>query len=434
MTEPVRVRMYNVGFGDCFVVSIPGPERDHVVLVDCGRHSGTLMDEPPFWDVVERVVADLPRVDGKPTVDVLVMTHRHRDHVHGFSREELWRDVRVGEVWMPWTENDADPVARGLKEQQDASAARSFHALRAFGAGARPAVDIALNSITNQGAMDTLRGFGCPVRYLPDPLRPQGTVLTGRAGGGLGLPAGVTVHVLGPSRDRATITLLDPPPGSAYLRMVPATTLDVAFDAAAPYDSPPLDVPRPWAGDWDISRPEYEARVGAGGAPLVDDDLLAHLDAAACADAEGLAMSVDHALNGTSLVLLFEIGKLCLLFPGDAQWGTWKAMLANPDWEQKLKDVRFLKVGHHGSHNATPVEFVEGYLHDAVAMLSVSATAYETKGWKEIPKDELVEAMQAAGRLDLLVRSDKPAPRSPRVTSDPGGFWTEVRLDVDGEP
>ena len=199
-------------------------------------------------------------------------------------------------------------------------------------------------------------------------------------------------------------------------------------------DSPPLDVPPPWDGDWDISRPEYEARVAAGGAPLVDDDLLAHLDAAACADAEGLAMSVDHALNGTSLVLLFEIGKLCLLFPGDAQWGTWKAMLANPDWEQKLKDVRFLKVGHHGSHNATPVEFVEGYLHDAVAMISVSPTAYKTKGWKEIPKDELMEAMQVAGRLDLLVRSDKPAPRSSRVTSDPGGFWTEVTLDVDGGP
>ena len=103
-----------------------------------------------------------------------------------------------------------------------------------------------------------------------------------------------------------------------------------------------------------------------------------------------------------------------------------------PRLEQKLKDVRFLKVGHHGSHNATPVEFVEGYLHDAVAMISVSPTAYKTKGWKEIPKDELMEAMQVAGRLDLLVRSDKPAPRSSRVTADPGGFWTEVTLDVDG--
>ncbi len=42
--------------------------------------------------------------------------------------------------------------------------------------------------------------------------------------------------------------------------------------------------------------------------------------------------------------------------------------------------------------------------------------------------------MQEAGRLNLLVRGDKPAPTSSRVTSDPGGFWTEVRLDVDGCP
>ena len=36
-----------------------------------------------------------------------------------------------------------------------------------------------------------------------------------------------------------------------------------------------------------------------------------------------LAATLEKSVNGTSLVLLFKIGRAVLLFPGDAQWGTW---------------------------------------------------------------------------------------------------------------
>ena len=425
MTSRVTVRMYNVGFGDCFLMRLHEEgERDRAILVDCGRHSGTLPDQPDFWDVVQQVVADLPRVDGHPVIDVLVMTHRHRDHVHGFSRKELWGDVQVGEVWMPWTENDADPLAKSLRALQHAAATRAYYALLTLRPGRSPAREIALNSITNEQAMETLAGFGTP-RYLPDALRPQATVLEGKDGPGLGLPAGVTVYVLGPSRDKKIITTLDPPAGAAYLRLVPAAP-------GEPEDATGEDVPAPWGGHWDLEVDEYKSKVGTA-AELIDRDLLDELEQAAATDAEGLAMSVDKALNGTSLVLLFEIGDLCLLFPGDAQWGTWQAMLANEDWKDKLGKVRFLKVGHHGSHNATPVDFVEHYLHHAVAMVSVSATSYKTKGWKQIPKVELMEAMLLENRVDLLVRSDKREPAE-GVELGPDDLWTEVAFDVHASP
>lgn len=38
-SEQVVVRMYNVGFGDCFLLTLPtapGPRR---MLIDCGTHS-----------------------------------------------------------------------------------------------------------------------------------------------------------------------------------------------------------------------------------------------------------------------------------------------------------------------------------------------------------------------------------------------------------
>src|SRR6516165_10226080 len=84
----LSVAMYNVGFGDCFLVKFDTDERPYTMLIDCGQLSGSAGNGPDFWDVVERLVADLPVLDGRPRLDVIVMTHRHRDHVHGFSRKE----------------------------------------------------------------------------------------------------------------------------------------------------------------------------------------------------------------------------------------------------------------------------------------------------------------------------------------------------------
>jgi hypothetical protein len=67
--------------------------------------------------------------------------------------------------------------------------------------------------------------------------------------------------------------------------------------------------------------------------------------------------------NNMSVVLLIEWGKRRLLFVGDAEWdgeykegkqnGSWNVM-----WEKRnahlSKPVDFLKIGHHGSINATP--------------------------------------------------------------------------------
>jgi beta-lactamase superfamily II metal-dependent hydrolase len=53
------------------------------------------------------------------------------------------------------------------------------------------------------------------------------------------------------------------------------------------------------------------------------------------------------AMNNTSLVLLFEVGNTCLLFPGDAQWENWQYALGQKKYLKLLKRVNFYKVGHH---------------------------------------------------------------------------------------
>ena len=429
-TTELTVRMYNVGFGDCFLLTFKTPKKPYTMLIDCGRLSGSSNVGPDFWKVVQQLINDLPKVGGHPHADIVVMTHRHRDHVHGFSRHDLWADVTAGEVWMPWTENPDDPAANGLRKQQDTAAKNALGALKAFGVRSGGAYELALNSISNGAAMDTLRGLTkTPVQYLPEKNASTATVRDhSNSSFPDVLPVGVTVRILGPSHDPKVIGRLNPPKGQAYLRLA-ATDDD-------PAGADPADVPAPWGGQWDRSPAKLADTFATnlGLTPSAFDKLLTKVRLGARGDAENLAFDVDNALNGTSLVLLIEVGEHSLLFPGDAQWGTWDVILNTPEWQKSLKRINFLKVGHHGSHNATPTGFVEGgYLHNATAMVSVAKTSNTAAGWKAIPKAELLKALTSSG-VTRLVRSDKPIQGATRGISRPSGaVYTEVRFAI-GRP
>jgi hypothetical protein len=85
------------------------------------------------------------------------------------------------------------------------------------------------------------------------------------------------------------------------------------------------------------------------------------------------------------------VGKAYLLFPGDAQWGTWQNALKDPEFGDLLAKTNFLKVGHHGSHNATPKDFVEQIL--AKDGFAAMVCTRETKKFKRIPLPSLLTAL-----------------------------------------
>lgn len=63
---------------------------------------------------------------------------------------------------------------------------------------------------------------------------------------------------------------------------------------------------------------------------------------------------LDDAMNNTSVILLFQVGSKRLLFPGDAQIENWEFALSDEKIKKALESVNVYKVGHHGSLNATP--------------------------------------------------------------------------------
>ena len=409
--ELVRVRMYNVGFGDCFLLSWPGPaDRAVKVLVDCGAH-GHGAGPHPIGEVVERIVEDVREEDGTPRIDVVVGTHRHQDHVSGFD-SALWGEVEVAEVWMPWTEHPTDPEARRIRETQSRAAKRLHADVSALTLKEEPLreslIALSANSLTNARAMETLHhGFkGRPKRrFLP--------AKTGRRRSfeAACLP-GALVHVLGPSWDPGVIRDMDPPAGRSYLRM----TEDRERDGDRAW--------LPFRQSWKVTMEEMKGDETRHLVPEREADLrtihnYGKLDSDARFD---LAVQLEKSVNGTSLVLVFEIGRACLLFPGDAQWGTWRVALEDPEWRNLLARTSFCKVGHHGSHNATPKDLLEGALGDGFAAMVSTRTI---SNWPDIPREPLLERL-AEKTGNRVARSDRPG-------EIPTGFHGEGDLYCDVE-
>ena len=376
MANSVLVRMYNVGFGDCFLIEIPNTgDRPTRILIDCGSIAqGNLA----MKKIVERIVEDIKDDDGVARISVVVCTHRHADHVSGFASES-WRDVEVKEVWFPWTENPDDPAARTVRDAQSKLALALTSHWNAQVAAAVPNAamwqELAANALSNEKAMTMLHEG---IRSRPSmqflssdgsPTRISTNVLPG-----------VRAFVLGPSKSPDVIRDMDPPSGKTYLRQ--GAGGDGSKSSFEPFED-----------DWPIE-PENYSWMG-----LDNRDRDAIRTASTSWD-PAITVALESAVNGTSLVLVFEVGDAVLFFPGDAQWGTWNALLNNAKSADLLERTSFWKVGHHGSHNATPMEFVAQRLPAACcAMMST-----KTGKWKTIPRQPLIDAI--TGKGVELARSD----------------------------
>lgn len=416
MIRSLRVRMYRMGFGDSFLLSFDGDEGGRHILIDCGSITEGQAH-------VDRVAADVvaactPAGGGPPRLELVVATHRHRDHVGGF-KNAVWAGVEVGEVWMPWTEDPDDPDARRILHRQSAFAMALAMALgprkfdpdaeplaAAMRAGAAPspaaaAYATALNALTNEAAMTTLhKGFAGrpPRRFLPS----KG--VAGEVRTLAGLP-GLRVHVLGPPRDEAAMADMEPPDEESWRNLVRrgAAKASGATDARATNGA--------FRPSWRIDRPAFLAQVDGSSFNEADekeaDDLAEEPDG-------DLAAAIDRAVNNTSLILMFEVGDHWLLFPGDAQWGGWAASLQDPAGRRLLEKTTLYKVGHHGSDNASPASLVKDILGPSfTALLSTRAMSQ----WPNLPFGDLLKAMTDRG--GRIIRLDEPpAGAAPELFAD----------------
>ncbi len=416
MPEPtsassVTIRMYRGMLGDCFLLKVAAQDGEKRILIDCGVlqnvQDGAVLAErlPPevlrsvgrdeieaiaagplhIRRVVNDLIDDLKDEKGVSRIDVLVVTHEHYDHISGFALvRDLWQspDVQIGQLWMAWTENEADEDAQLLRAQFDRSkqaVARAAMAGELLGAeasdelksiraladflgpvvvdgmelGVSPAGSVqelktnaaaSASASASGGRMTTAETMAMlKAKATPDKTRylEPGQVIEPVEGPGL------KTYVLGPPRNIDRLKKDSPSGGEA--KEVYLTTPDqaLAVDLTAKrmmqraqtvlgFSSPRGDgsaaSARPFA------KPHNQSYDPDSKAPSTEPETLARrtirelyeakedlkIDAEWLASAEALALKLDSDTNNTSLVLAFELPDLrILLFAADAQVGNW---------------------------------------------------------------------------------------------------------------
>jgi beta-lactamase superfamily II metal-dependent hydrolase len=417
----IRVRMYNVGFGDCFLLSLPGKRT---VLVDAGFHS---QGKGAFGgnDLVEQIVRDLKAISGEARIDVLIATHRHQDHVYAFNSEK-WDEVAVGEVWLPWVEDRKNTAATRLWKKQKRFALQLAAALPGFGLSPADRTDAefmlwnagidipgfaAVGGWSNAAALDRLHeGFARRDRVLPRFLPEKEAYPESFESPAL---PGVRVHVLGPPRDPNLIEDLDPEAdGETYRALALRAAMGGALNGGPP-------VTPPFATGWQV--PDTEA-----GFQLEADEIERIKALAQSADALLAAEKLDGMINSTSLVLVLQIGKARMLLSGDAEWGTWKRILSHDEARTLLRGATFFKVGHHGSHNATSKTLVDAVLPRKIpAMISTQKGPGNYRN--NIPLDDLLTALS---KHEIhYVRSDNAGGQLPRgFEKEQDAKWIDLEV------
>lgn len=343
----VSIRTYQVGFGDCFLLGFRYARATRYVLIDFGT-TGT----PDGQDRARltAVAKDIKqRTGGK--LHAVVATHRHRDHISGFDPSGrggpggIIASCQPDVVLQPWTEDPHAPKnatrpsqLRVARFQQVAQAMQSFSGA-ALAESQRLAVSAGL-----AGELGFLGQENLPNLEAVRQLQSMGTkhvyAYAGSSSGLTGVLPGVKTHVLGPP------TLAQ----SEAVRKQRTTDADEFWQLQA----------AAWGLQAAAGGPE------GGGAPLFDARhvstrrppevrwFLRHAARTRGEELLGLVRILDKVMNNTSLILLFEVGSLRLLFPGDAQIENWSFALGQAKYRQLLRSVRLYKVGHHGSRNATP--------------------------------------------------------------------------------
>lgn len=381
----VRIRMYRVGFGDFFLVSVQDKTGGYAhILIDCGVHAADLNSIGAAIDQLA--------VDTQKQLALVIMTHRHADHISGFARgRETFAQFAVERVWMPWFENKASATAMQFQANLSAVAGKLEQQL-AMRAG--PGDNKLRNMMTNISSVSAGGSNAVALDVLHGGFKNKAPVDYYKAGDAAILPSslaaiGVHATILGPPTDPTLIAQMDNK-NHQYLSVSdneedakPALPFAPAFRSGAeayPKDAFSLFDPKTLEESVIASQP----------------DMLA-----------ARAQRADNTLNNQSLVVLFEIAGRKLLFAGDAQWGNWSNFLfagkvsatGQPALTAQSKAILgsldFYKVGHHGSTNATPIDALDAMKSGLVAMCSTEPGAYgsEEKN-SEVPRKPLILALE----------------------------------------
>jgi hypothetical protein len=404
--DKVSIRTYHVGFGDCFLLSFHYPAREKHVLIDFG--STGVPEGVNAGKRMMAIAADIrARTGGK--LDAVVATHRHKDHISGFETKpngkgtgDVIRSLKPDLVVQPWTEDpNLAPDATGPKDALGAGTGQQVAALALMQGVAEATLREARSTRYFTPALKRQLGFlgdtninnPSAVKNLMD-MAENDYVFSGKRTKLETILPGVKIDVLGPPTVKQTETIKrqrsSDPDEFWQLQtraMHAAATGKTAGQALFPRfvrsRGPKFPVDARW--------------------------LIYHAKTTRAAQVLQIVRMLDKAMNNTSVILAFQVGETCLLFPGDAQIENWQFALQQEKYGELLANVDLYKVGHHGSRNATPKSLWRMFKNKstdknaATRLQSLMSTMEHKHGSEdnhtEVPRQTLVSELERNSNL-----------------------------------
>jgi hypothetical protein len=416
--------MYQVGFGDAFLFTFRYPKdledgrKERHLLMDFGSTSS-----PPGGSTLDRVADDLESVTNGQ-LDVIAVSHRHKDHLSGFGAKA--RKTQIGQlapklIVRSWTEDPTAPAdfrgpssfgdssrrfAQALSNGQQLMAQietaltelKEHRESKRLGGHRGELLKAAVDEISNKAAVDALEewGTGADAEFLHFGMKSKIENVV----------PGVKVQVIGPppieqrpgvGGDRSR----DPEYWMLHQRRLSQALNATGLDTTPKHNLDLANVEiKPGRVRWLVER--------------LRDHNIAHL--------ARIVRELDDSLNNTSLILCIDAGDKRMLLPGDAQIENWAYALKHstePDGfdsetvKAMLADVDFYKVGHHGSRNATPRTLFN--LWDAPdkrdrPMLSMMCTKSGVHGESDATRVPRATLRDALARRTTLYTTDELQP------------------------
>jgi hypothetical protein len=416
-SQRATIRTYRHGSGDSHLVTLVG---------ECGATCRILIDGgvPP-------ATTDAGASENQIVDDILEHTDGHVDLLVDFTgashSAEALAQLDVGEVWLAWTDDPADPEARAL------------HAERGR----------ALDKLRLAAAEVQLRGSEAESRAIDALLAYYG--VTGRATTGDPLAA-LRARTPAPTYCRpgnaprelpavgARIYLFGRPPGTeGHAASRDSSGAALALDDFVHNVMPSLEgtaVDNPFSTLYSIPEPVARAM------PFFEehyweDAPWRRIDTAWITDATQYALVLDSLTHGTGLGLAIELdGGDVLLFAPEGAHGTgllpgqqtWSSGGRQVDGHDLLSRTVFYKAGHHGGLNAsTGPDGLALMPKLRGAVIPVDRNGGVPTG-EDIPTDALQNALaDAIGARGYVLRTDQ---EPPPLALDKGVTATARYFDV----
>ncbi len=377
--DRLRIRLYDVRFGDAILVSIPDKDDNNDpltrhILIDVGN---VLSSAGGQDELFVRVMRDVEQqLEGRP-LDLYIMTHEHMDHVQGLLYAAKRDDPILLRVDTAWLSGSAAPDYYDTHDQARKNLVISRQMLDAIehrlgNDPIEPAMQALIENNNYRKTADCvefLRQLAATTHYIDREFDTRGKHPFNR----------VQFEIWAPEENTADY----------YGRFKPMSfglNTSVASASENPQKAP---TPTPPGG---VDTGAFYNLLG-----LREGGLMAN------------ALTIDKAKNNSSVVFTLTWNGHVLLFSGDAETRSWRTMYR----EGALKPVDFIKVSHHGSHNGTPA----GNILDAILPMDpgsvsgrVAAISTFENTYNNVPHDPTLEEL--ARRCETVVST----------RDNPGGF------------